>query len=312
MHRRARRPPERRPPSPPLPRLRLRLALSLLSLPLILAGAGEAAVKSSPYQIPQTIYIGDRGLLVYPLDAFFFNQDPRKTESIPIPGDAASARDVVIHSISIERGRLIVDFQPFRTGVVDLPPIVVHGQTVSGLAARVSSILEDSGGSTVLSAAALPLNAPGALWIISALVFAVLLAAALALVFLFHGGSFFVKLKRKLRHRRTIRQMQRSIKGLKTNLDKNNIGAQTALTGITNELRTFMDAYFNIRCRSMVPREFLDIAFPAGLDVGEPYTPRYFHQFFTNCDTIRFSGETVSAASVQDIVGQVERFVAAV
>jgi hypothetical protein len=293
------------------------------------ADSDRAIGGSTPYQIPQTIYIGDHGRLVYPLNGFFFNQE----EAVPKPAIASefdgeeNYADIIINELSIVDDaaggglgrlsaeasdmRLIVDFQVFKTGIVQIPPIVIAGETLQGLEVQVSSILEESGDLTILSPAEQPLNAPGTIWIITSIVLTVIFIVAFLFLFVFKGSAFLSDLKRKLRNRRIIHQTQKSIKKLKINLDKKNIGARAALDGIATELRLFLDNYFNIHCLSMSPPEFLKLSFPASC-LAQEYSANYFYEFFMKCDTIRFSGAAVSEEAVREIIVEVETLVAGI
>ncbi|MDR2865088.1 MAG: hypothetical protein LBV68_05730 [Spirochaetaceae bacterium] len=284
------------------------LKIYLFSLFLLLSGtglfAGEPGARM-PYQIPQTIYIGDKGRLIYPLDGLFFDQ---KDSFLPVD-KLSKSDDIVINAIEIKDRQLIVDFQVFKTGIVKVPPIFVNGKTLSGLEVYVASLLENSPHAMVLSPAASPLSVPGTLWIISALVFGIIILAAFILLFFTRGGNIFFGLKLKIKQKRIIRQTQKTIKKLKANLEKDSISAQLALSGISNELRIFLDNFFNIDCRSMVPLEFLAITLPKDSGLDENYYPRYFSEFFQKCDTIRFSGNLVPRETVLTIIEEVETFI---
>jgi len=76
-------------------------------------------------------------------------------------------------------------------------------------------------------------------------------------------------------------------------------------------LRIFLDRYFGLNCRSMVPSEFLAVTLPPERKAQDKYTPEYFFNFFTRCDTMRFSGQDVSMETVRGIIDEVEAFVKA-
>jgi hypothetical protein len=255
------------------------------------------------YQIPQTIYIGDKGCLVYLLDGLLSIQ-----ENMILPVDDLPANsDIVINNIEINNAKLIIDFQVFSTGIISLPPIVIKGQIFDSLEVKVSSIIANSGDAAVLSPPVQPISAPGTVWIVSGFVLIVIAIIVIILVFVFSGGTFFSELKKEIKKKRIISAAQKSIKKINSNLEKETIAAYTALTAITNELRAFMDNYFYINCISMVPVEFLSITLPAGID--EKYNSQYFYDFFMRCDNIRFSGMDISLKTVQEILTEVESFI---
>jgi len=264
----------------------------------------EAA--GSSYQIPQTIYIGDRARLVRNLDMSFFDTGDRV---IP-PGDPQEDDDIVIHNIEIKNGRLIIDFQAFRTGIISLPPVLIGGLEISGLEVKVSSLIE-SGNPAALSPFERPLNVPGTLWIIVLATVIIIAAITVVLILFFYGGRFFLNLRGGIRQQYIMLTTMRFIKKLRLSVKKENTAPQTALGEITTMLRIFLDRYFGLNCRSMVPSEFLAVTLPPGRKAQDKYTPEYFFNFFTRCDTMRFSGQDVSMETVRGIIDEVEAFVKA-
>lgn len=258
-----------------------------------------------PYQIPQTIYIGDAGRLVYPLDAYFFNQ----TDGVIAAEQIGQSADVVVHRVELNKGRLIVDFQCWRTGVVALPPVNVAGKVVEGMEVRVASLLEGKDAQTVLSPPAPPLAAPGTLWIVSGATTLLITAAALLIFFVLRGGIFFASLGRRRRRWRALRVIRKALKKISLQMEKDTLNLSAAIAGAALELRRFLEVYCGVNCRSLVPAEFLQMEFPAGAMPGEQCSPRYFASFFTRCDTARFSGETISRAAVKALLSEVEAFV---
>jgi hypothetical protein len=270
--------------------------------------SADAQSGAEPYQIPQIIYIGDQGRLVYSLDGFFSNP-----VNGALPVDKLQAGDdIIINGLEINNGRLIVDFQAFKTGRIMLPPIVIGAETLSGLEVTVSSLLDGPDAVTVLSPALSPLSAPGTLWIISSIIFIIIFIFAVVFIFLFRGGNFFSSIKRKIKKARIIRKTQKAVKRLKTSLEKGTISARTALGGISTELRVFLDDFFNTDCRSMVPLEFLNIVFPDDSGLDEKYTPEFFYRFFKNCDELRFNGGAVPEETVAGVILEVESLAASI
>jgi len=266
------------------------------------------------YQTPQTIFIGDKGKLVKNLNTVFFN-----IEDAHIPLDGMNEdKDIVIHNAEIKDGKLIIDFQIFKTGVVKLPPVKINiskgegyeGYEISDMEVKVTSLI-DSGASTALSPFKKPLNAPGTLWIIVFSVFIIILIITFTMLFLLNGGSFFVNLTNNIKKKYIIFTTRRAIKRLRLSIKKGTKDLQTALGEISTELRVFLDRYFNLNCRSMVPAEFLTIKLPEDAALPEKYSPEYFFKFFTDCDTTRFSGQNVSLEAVSATIDEVENFIKA-
>jgi hypothetical protein len=258
------------------------------------------------YQIPQTIFLGDKGRLVYPLDAYFFNKCDQviQLESIAKPDE------VVIHRVELSRGRLIIDFQCWKTGTVTLPPVEIAGRIVDGMEVYVSSLIEGKDAVTVLSPAIKPIIAPGTLWIMSGGAAALIVFVACTSFFILRGGNFFAAWRGNARKRRAIRITRKALKKIKLQILKGQITASIALSELLNEFRIFLDEYCGVQCRSLVPDEFLKLSFPAELPSGAD-SPRYFANFFTRCDTLRFSGAGINTTALNSVINEVETFIKA-
>jgi hypothetical protein len=265
---------------------------------------GNVAV---PYQIPQTIYIGDNGRLIYPLDTFFYNQDDQIFSLEDIPRHD----DITVSNVELSKGQLFIDFQAWRTGIVKLPSITIAGRRIDGIEVVVASLVEGQNASTMLSAAVTPVSAPGTLWLITGTVSTIIIVTALFFFFMLRGKLFFVHLRRNTRKKRAIRLARKAIRKIRNQLEKKNVAESSALSHLSTEFRLFLDVYCGIDCRSLVPAEFLNLEFPLCLMPAERYSPAYFADFFTRCDTLRFSGKNISDEAVANIISEVENFVCA-
>jgi hypothetical protein len=262
------------------------------------------AQPAIPYQIPQTIYVGDNGKLVYPLDGFFLNK-----EDALIPLDNIPQNDeIVLHRIELSKGNLIIDFQAFRTGIISLPPIRIDGEVLTDMNIKISSLI-DVMGAPELSPAETPMNAPGILLIIALAVLIILAFIALILFLSLYGVTFLLRINRFMQKRHATQLTKKTIKKIKKRLSRKLIGFDEAVAAAARELRLFLNRYCTIDCNSFVPSEFLTMKLDENLMPDKKYSPKYFCDFFTRCDVIRFSGRSIPAETAHGIINEVEEFV---
>jgi hypothetical protein len=283
--------------------MRRLLLLAWLVLPVfpVFSQKGPSGVSgdTTPYIIPQRIFVGDKGRLVFPLGSAFAG-----TEGTVIQGaDLPRSKDLVISRVELEcRGasaRLLVDFQAYIPGLILLPPIEIASHTFTGLEVSISSILSVEQRGMVLSEPAEPLAAPGtAVMIYGTILGIIFLLLALTL------GGFWGKTRLNsftegIRRRRVIRAMGRSLKRLRSagadKTDKN----REILETLSGEFRTFLGILMGTNCRAMVPREFLTL--PA-LGTGYGLSPSALSELFRHCDTLRFSGAAIEKEAVFNLL----------
>ena len=261
-----------------------------------------------PYQIPQTVYVGDRATLVLPLPNHAVASD------IEIAPPLISSGDIELHRVYLESrapgSRLLIEFTAFAPGHFDIPPFEAGGLRFSGLSLEISSILgEDE--PAVLSGLAPPLSIPGtAIFIygvLTALVL-VLLAAIWASVW---GRRHFAQWLSERKRRRLISLMagieKRMRKALLSGKD-----CRFILDTISSEFRSFLSLFFGVNCRAMSSAEFGQPAFlEAFATVSAECGPGCLLQFFRRCDTLRFGGGEISVSDTAALLGEIHDFLAA-
>ncbi|GHV78373.1 hypothetical protein AGMMS49944_01640 [Spirochaetia bacterium] len=274
--------------------------IAWLILPVFPAFSQEADFSpgDAPYLIPQTIFVGDKGRLVVPLGFGTGWNAGVKDAGLP------RSTDLVINRVELERRgnsfRLLVDFQAFTPGRIVLPPIEIAfkengafrengaSHTFTGLEITVSSILQVEQRGMVLSEPAEPLAAPGT----AALIYGTILGIILLLLALALGGvkgrTRLRNFAERLRRRRVIRAMAKSLKRLRA-------GEGEILETLSGEFRTGLGILTGTNCRAMVPREFLTL--PA-LGEEDALSPAALSALFRRCDTLRFSGADIEQAAV--------------
>jgi hypothetical protein len=186
----------------------------------------------------------------------------------------------------------LVDFQAYAPGTITLPPIEIASHTFAGLEVTISSILAVEQRGMVLSGSAEPLAAPGT----AALIY----GAILGLIFLLLAltlGSVWGKTRlrdiaERLKRRRVIRAMGRTLKRLRSASPDGGIEIPETLS---REFRVFLGALTGINCQAMVPSEFLGLD---DLGSGAGLRPEVVADLFRRCDALRFSGEGMEKEAV--------------
>jgi hypothetical protein len=273
----------------------------------------EHRSSMEPYLIPQTVFVGDQGRLVYPLkDAVL----PEKSLVLDMPEDLPKARDLIISRIELDRrggdARLLIDFQAFAPGLIPLPPVEIASRSFTGLEVRVTSILE-SDEDLVLSPPAPPLAVPGTVLIIYGAVFAAIVVI-LGAVFggLWYGNRLDYFRIRGLR-RRALRNMWRMLRRIRFALGKNKTGEGEALTLVSLEFRNFLSCFSGMNCRAMVPGEFLGLPslFPPEDGTAPSDTGGFLRDLFRRCDILRFSGGVIDRGITFNVMEDIRNFVSA-
>jgi hypothetical protein len=207
---------------------------------------------------------------------------------------------LVITGAAVRGHALVVDFQAFRTGSIALPPLVVAGRRITGLSVRISSLL-DIANDAGLEPALPPLAVPGTLWVVVAAVMIVLAVAALV-VAATRARSSRMALAQSARRQYARWVTARALKRISATMT-----GRAALAAAARETRTFLDAAFGLHCRAFVPRDFGEAVFPP--DVAPDTGPR-LERLFRRCDTLRFSGESVSDEAVAALLADIASLIA--
>lgn len=264
------------------------------------------------YQIPQIVYVGDRAVLVVPLE----NPPPGQALSA---GEAPSLPGLLIHRVELEsrgeRGRLLIDFTAYAPGILELPSFEIGGISFSGLRIEIASILGSGEEAAVFSPPAAPLAVPGT---------GVLIYGTLTALILLIPGAFwaFFRAPRRMKGRLKKRQRRRllaSLAGMERRLRRelargNTSAAQRGerLNSLTGEFRSFLGLFTGENCRAMTAGDFSRFS-PSGewLPGDSPLGDGFLENFFRRCDNLRFSGAGVSPEELGEILGELKLFIEA-
>ena len=286
----------------------------------------EKPWTETPYLVPQTIYVGDLGRLIIPLN---HNFSGIPSFLLDTPDKLYESRDLVIRRIEFEhRGgtpRLAIDFITYIPGVHTLPVLEFTAMgaeikpytdlnvpddpeggngnqektrektlIISGLVINTASILGSS--QTELSEPSPPLAAPGTGFLVYGS-----LAFVIALLFFSIGGGLwarknFAEVWDKLRRRHLLRAMDKFLRRLRQEGELGKYGnAAHLLTLLSSELREFLSFFTRVNCRSLTAAEFLDLPLDTILEFpeGSVSAPVFLCGLFRVWDTLRFSGSSV-------------------
>ncbi|MDR3122596.1 MAG: hypothetical protein LBU16_02305 [Treponema sp.] len=269
-----------------------RFLCALLVLPLFPLFPQTVPGAAEPYTIPQTIFVGDQGRLALPLGSAFAGLEATVIQGLLLP----QSRDLTINRVELEKrgaaAMLLVDFQAYAPGTIALPPIEIASHTFAGLEVTISSILSMEQQGMVLSGPAEPLAAPGT----AALIYGASLGILLLLLALTLGSMWgrtgLRDFAERLRRRRVIRAMGRTLKRLRAAPPG---GDRAILETLSRDFRVFLGTLTGINCRAMVPSEFL------ALDSLGPIAALRLEavaDLFRRCDALRFSGEGIEREAV--------------
>jgi hypothetical protein len=227
---------------------------------------------------------------------------------------------MVIHRAELERWDgervLVVEFTPYATGVLELPPVEVEGLLYGGLRAEIASVLDaGSGGGpqAALSGLASPLAVPGTSFFVYGTL-AGIIAALIALL----GGRLWVRrhlktLVLRWRRRRLIFSMGRIGRRLEKALgegDRSPDSLRERLDYRCGEFRTFLGLFTLRHCRSMTAGELGEI--PALTGPAWPGVPApggaFLGPFFRRCDDLRYGGGGLTEGDLRDILEKLRSF----
>jgi hypothetical protein len=270
------------------------------------ADAFTDGLADGSYLIPQTVFVGDRGQLVFPLGGAFAGIAETRIDS---PEFLPRTPDLVIFRAELEnRGgnpRLLIDFTAYVPGLIELPPIEIASFVFTDLRIEIGSILAGEGDPLVLSGPASFLPAPGTSILIYGTVLGLILLILGAIAGRIWGVPGLRRFWEQAKQRRLIASMKRILRQLRDRQVKGgSVGDGEIVARLSAEFRTFLCLVTGTNCRVLVPREFLSLSVPgsaadrAAAADSRVLSGEFLRDFFSRCDTLRFSGTIIGAAEV--------------
>jgi hypothetical protein len=226
----------------------------------------------------------------------------------------------VIHGVTLEQwggeAVLVVEFTPYATGVLELPPLELKGSLYRGLRVEIASVLDNGpgggGAEMALSGLALPLAVPGTSFFIYSV-----LAGIMAVFLMLLGGRLWVRrcLKAMLlrwRRRRLIASMGRIGRRLENSLEslRSPDSLRERLDYLCGEFRTFLGLFTLKRCQSMTAGELGKIPALAGPEYPDAAVlgGAFLGPFFRRCDDLRYGGGGISGEDLRNILEELRFF----
>jgi len=247
--------------------------------------------------IPRRIFIGDPAVLVLPLDgAASQSADIVLT---PLSPNFPSHPYIDFHKITLEQQaagkRLLIEFTAFVPGILELPVIEIGDYKFSRLIITVNSVLDNSS-SPSLSGPASSLAMPGTAFMLYGTISALILLILLVIWFVLKGRMVINNLTEKWKRRMLFYSMKKTEKRLSKSV-LNGENSRLILDKLSEQFRNFLSVLTGKNCRTMTANEFEELSLE--ITRHKDISPSFLHDFFRDCDDLRFSG--VDAAS-QDIL----------
>jgi hypothetical protein len=261
------------------------------------------AAQEGPYQTPQLLYVGDSGTIVCP---------PGMFAGLPEGGAVVSEGLPRTDEVSVDRveadgrGRVLVGFRAWRTGVVPLPPVRLGDAEIAGLQAEVASVLgEGADASMELSPALGPLSAPGTLWMFAGFAALALLFLAAAVLLWIRARHLRAALAAFLRPLVLPFALKLRLRRLERLLRAGLLSERDALCALSADVRLFLTRLWMLPCDALCAEEFLLVEPPrpppsrprlsrprtdSAEDAGFEGVRQAVYAFFRECEEARFGG----------------------
>jgi hypothetical protein len=281
-----------------------------------LKGQEISSPAASAYLLPQTVFVGDRGRLVVPLNDSFKGLKPG---FLPLPRELSRREDLRITSMELEERsgnpRLVIDFVPYAAGLIPFPDLDIPSPEgtlrLNGLGVQVASILDPL--DMTLSNPAPVMAAPGT----SLFIYGITALVLLFLVLLALGGGFrgagIGKLLERFRRRRLLGAMKKTLRRRRFELGRERpFSGAEPLSALFRDFRLFLGAFGGEDCRAFTAAEFLDLEYFRRISLGEErISPASLCALFRRSDALRFGGGEISREEAGSVLGALEDFILA-
>ena len=285
------------------------LILTLFILTCVFSHAQNEA-----YLIPRKISVGDPAVLILPLSDLF-----RQESAViltPLSPEFPSHPDIDFHRIILEErggtGRLMIEFTAFIPGVLEFPEIEIGGLTFTDLSVFVDSVL--GGGSTpALAAPASTLAMPGTALMIYGTIAGIILIILFSIWFVVKGRIIFNSLREKLKRRMLFSSMKKTEKRFSRSV-LNGEDNRIILDDLSDQFRIFLSVLTGENCRTMTAGEFEKFSLHPVLILimqHNDISRSFLHDFFRDCDDLRFSGIEAASQDIVYLLACLRRFIAA-
>ncbi|MCL2410591.1 MAG: hypothetical protein FWC97_03005 [Treponema sp.] len=271
------------------------------------------AQSSDAFLIPGHIFVGDRAVLVLPLEADNTETAFDDIVLLPQSGLLPSDQHIDFHRIVLERritgNRLLIEFTAFAPGFLELPVIHIGGAYFTDLTITVNSVIQD-GSLHILSGAAAALAVPGTAFMIYITIAIIIFAILFVILFMLKGRKLIKKLIQKWKFYRLFNRMRKIEKQLRKAVLKGT-DKRIILDRLSDEFRIFLSNLTGVNCRVMTADEF---QVSTGESISENFQNKFslsiFADFFRNCDEQRFSGTVIDKSGILLLLDDLNNFLA--
>jgi hypothetical protein len=296
------------------------LVLFLLAFGAVSTAQDRQPGNQTPSQIPRTVYVGDRAMLVLPLPEHNISADIEIDPRLYSAGFIEPQREnIELHRITLETrssnrrlsgnrlsgNRLVIEFTAFAPGRFELPPIEIEGMRFSGLYLDISSVLA-ADELPVLSAFAPPLSVPGTGFLVFGSMTVIVLLLLVGLWVRIWGWLYVKRWFSAWMKRRLIFLMAKCEKRMRKAL-RSGKSCRFILDSVSAEFRNFLSLFTGINCRAMTPAEFEQ--FPV-CSAGLPpdWDSDFLKRFFWRCDKLRFAGLEIASSDIYALLGELREY----
>ncbi|MDR0324413.1 MAG: hypothetical protein LBI12_08220 [Treponema sp.] len=279
------------------------LLLAVIS-PLLCTAAHSQNIGA--YLIPRQIYVGDQAVMILPLPST--TQDSVDIVLTDFSYDFPFHPDIDFHKITLQRrisgSRLTIEFAAFVPGFLEFPVIEIGGYRFTGLNVTVNSLV-DRQSSIELSGLASSLAMPGTGLMIYGAMAGLIIFILLSIWFILKGRLFLSKWNEKWKYWKLFISMKLTEKRLHRSILKEG-DKRIILDELSDKFRIFLSYLTGSNCRSMTAREFKN--FTLNLPENVDLKSSYFHNFFSKCDELRFSGAEVNSQDILRLLADLRFF----
>jgi hypothetical protein len=280
----------------------------LLTFLILLSAVSHA--QNEAQVLPRKIFTGDPAVLVLTLhDTTWETSDIILT---PLSPDFPSHPDIDFHRIAIEQRtgsrRLIIEFTAFAPGILEFPVIKMGEISFSELTVTVNSVL-DNRSSLVLSGPAAALAMPGTAFMVYGAITGLIILVLLIIWFILKGRILINNLIEKWKRLRLFSSIKKIEKRLSKSV-QNGENSRLILDKLSEHFRIFLSVLSGKNCRTMTAPEFKKL--PLQITENQDISSSFLHDFFRDCDDLRFSGIDAASQDILYLLACLRRFIAAV
>ena len=284
------------------------------ALILFILTSAVSHAQNEAYIIPRIIFTGDPAVLILPLNNSTNNAASKDIILTPISPGFPSHSDIDFHRIILEQRaggrRLMVEFTAYVPGILEFPVIEIGEIRFSDLSVTVNSLL-DNRSSHVLSGPASLLAMPGTAFMLYGTIAGMVLVILLSIWFVFKGRIVIHNLLKKWKRRMLFSSMKKTEKRLSKSV-LNGENSRLVLDNLSEQFRIFLSVLTGENCCTMTAGEFEKLSLHvvlATITQNKDISPSFLHDFFRDCDDLRFSGIDAASQDIFYLLACLRRFI---